>query len=156
MAFVSTLLVVTAMQRSKNFYRTLLGMDITADYGANVTLNHTLSLQTVASWQNFIEKEETEITFTHHSGELYFEEEHFDEFLQRLADYSQIQYVHPLKEHRWGQRVIRFYDPDGHIIEVGEPLSAVAKRFAQQGLDAKDIALRMDIPYELTLTLLDI
>jgi hypothetical protein len=26
----------------------------------------------------------------------------------------------PDKKHSWGQRAVRIYDPDGHIIEVGE------------------------------------
>ena len=57
-----------------------------------------------------------------------------------------IRYVHPLKEHAWGQRVIRFFDPDDHIIEVGEKLSAVAKRFSLSGMSIEDIAKRMGIP----------
>ena len=59
-----------------------------------------------------------------------------------------IQYVHPLMEHRWGQRVIRFYDPDGHIIEVGEKMDAVVRRFVRQGLSAEETAERMDVPLE--------
>ena len=55
-------------------------------------------------------------------------------------------YVHPLFEHRWGQRVVRFYDPDRHIIEVGEKLDAVIHRFMEQGLSAEETAVRMDIP----------
>jgi len=27
-----------------------------------------------------------------------------------------------LMEHSWGQRVVRFYDPDGNLIEVGTPM----------------------------------
>ncbi len=54
-------------------------------------------------------------------------------------------YVHPLFEHRWGQRVVRFYDPDRHIIEVGEKLDAVILRFMEQGLSAEETAIRMDI-----------
>lgn len=46
----------------------------------------------------------------------------------------------------WGQRVVRFYDPDGHIIEVGESLSAVCRRFLVQGMTQEEVALRMDIP----------
>lgn len=54
--------------------------------------------------------------------------------------------MHPLKEHIWGQRVIRFYDPDGHIIEVGEDMAMVAQRFLAQGMSAEAIALRMQVP----------
>ena len=57
-------------------------------------------------------------------------------------------YVHPLFEHRWGQRVVRFYDPDKHIIEVGEKLDAVILRFMEDGLSAEETAARMDIPVD--------
>ena len=57
-------------------------------------------------------------------------------------------YVHPLFEHRWGQRVVRFYDPDRHIIEVGEKLDAVILRFMERGLSAEETAVRMDIPVD--------
>ena len=60
-----------------------------------------------------------------------------------------IEYVHPVKEHRWGQRAVRFYDPDGHIIEVGETLEAVIRRFLASGMSAQQVAERMDVPLKL-------
>ena len=50
-----------------------------------------------------------------------------------------------VKEHSWGQRVVRFYDPDGHLIEVGESMRQVVHRFLAQGLTVAEVALRMDI-----------
>ncbi len=32
------------------------------------------------------------------------------------------QYVNRLMKHSWGQTVIRFYDLDGNLIEVGTPM----------------------------------
>jgi hypothetical protein len=48
-------------------------------------------------------------------------------------------------EHGWGQRVIRFYDLDWHIIEVGEEMDFVVRRFLAQGLSVAETAKRMDI-----------
>lgn len=46
-----------------------------------------------------------------------------DAFLGKLEHYSQpIEYLTPLTQHEWGQRVVRIYDPDRHIIEIGEKL----------------------------------
>ena len=39
-----------------------------------------------------------------------------------------------LKEDEWGQRSIRFYDPDKHIIDVGESMKVVIKRFLLSGV----------------------
>lgn len=51
-----------------------------------------------------------------------------------------------LWEHRWGQRVVRFYDPDLHIIEVGEKMGTVCRRFLDGGMTVKEVAVRMDVP----------
>lgn len=57
-----------------------------------------------------------------------------------------IEYVHPLFEHSCGQRVVRFYDLDKHIIEVGENINMVIKRFIDSGLSIEETAARMDVP----------
>ena len=46
------------------------------------------------------------------------QEQDFDGFLDKLKKYPNIEYLGDLIEHSWGQRVIRFYDLDGHIIEA--------------------------------------
>ena len=44
-------------------------------------------------------------------------------FVEKLEHlYPSIQYVNQLMTHSWGQRVVRFYDPDGNLIEVGTPM----------------------------------
>ena len=55
-------------------------------------------------------------------------------------------YVHPVKEHSWGQRVVRIYDPDKHIIEIGENIKSVCQRFLDSGMTAEQVAERMDVP----------
>ena len=79
-------------------------------------------------------------------GELYFEEDDFDGFLSRLEGLPDIRYVHPALEHPWGQRAVRFYDPDGHIIEVGENMKNVCRRFLDSGMTPEETAKRMDVP----------
>ena len=80
-----------------------------------------------------------------HSFELYFEEVDFDGFAEKLEKCA-IEYVHPVKEHTWGQRVVRFYDPDHHIIEVGEAMQSVCARFLARGMTPEQAAERMDVP----------
>ena len=48
-------------------------------------------------------------------------------------------------EHSWGQKVVRFYDPDGLIIEVAEEISAVVRRFIDSGMTNQETAVRMDV-----------
>ena len=143
MKYTSTLIAVSDMEKSKQFYHDVLGMSVVADYGANVTLDGGLVLQTLDTWTSFIRTDK--VVLPNNAGELYFEEEDMDAFCDHLKQFD-ICYVHPLFEHRWGQRVVRFYDPDRHIIEVGEQLDAVILRFMEQGLSAEETAARMDIP----------
>ena len=146
MKFKNPLLVVKSIERSVEFYKNVLGLEITADFGENVTLTGGVCLQSLDSWKNFIETED--VAFGAKNSEIYFEEEDFDGFAERLNK-LETDYVHPVKEHRWGQRVVRFYDPDKHIIEVGESLKAVALRFFESGMTKEQVAERMDIPLTL-------
>lgn len=50
---------------------------------------------------------------------------------------------------------MRFYDPDGYIIEVGEPLELVVKRFAQQGLSIEEVSQKSSMPLEFVDMVLD-
>ena len=40
---------------------------------------------------------------------------------------------------------MRLYDPDGHIIEIGENILAMVRRFLESGMTASEIAVRMDV-----------
>ncbi|MDX9802546.1 MAG: hypothetical protein RBS96_00715, partial [Dehalococcoidales bacterium] len=48
----------------------------------------------------------------------------------------------------WGQRAIRFYDPDNHIIEIGEPMPAVIRRLLKSGISEEEVAKRTSMPLE--------
>ena len=89
----------------------------------------------------------SDISFGGNNFEIYFEEDDIDKFAENLGKCN-VEYVHSIKEHSWGQRVVRFYDPDRHIIEVGENMKAVRKRFIDSGLTPEQTAQRMDVPME--------
>lgn len=143
MKFKSPLLAVADLAASVNFYRRVLGLRVVQDFGANVTLTGGVSLQTLDTWRDFLDG--GSVSPGGNDGELYFEEDDFDAFAARLRDFP-IEYVHPVREHRWGQRVVRFYDPDHHILEVGENMRAVCRRFLAAGMTEEQAAARMDVP----------
>ena len=146
MKFKNPMLVVTDMEKSKKFYKDVLGLRVIMDFGANVTLTGGVALQTKESWKAFIKKNDNEIIFSGNDAELYFEEDNFDSFIEKLNALEYVEYVHPVYEHRWGQRVVRFYDLDKHIIEVGENIKVVCKRFLDSGLTVEETAKKMDVP----------
>lgn len=148
MKFSNPLIVVSNMEKSKRFYYEVLGLQVVVDFGANVTLTGGIVLQTKDTWLIFIQKQDRGIVFGGNVAELYFEEDDFDRFIQKMNDIGDINYVHTMKEHSWGQRVVRFYDPDQHIIEVGENMNMVVRRFLNSGLSIEETATRMDVPID--------
>ncbi len=146
MKFKNPLLAVRDMERSKAFYREVLGLHVVMDFGANVTLTGGLCLQTLETWADFLGKAAEDIRFGGSDSEVYFEEDDFDGFLTRLAACPDVACVHPPLEHRWGQQVLRRYDPALYIIEVGENMKSVCRRFRDQGMTPEQIAVRMEVP----------
>lgn len=143
MKFKNPMLVVTNIEQTVEFYQKVLGLHVIMDFGANKTLTGGLALQTVETYKDFIGT--GEISFGSNNFELYFEEDNFDKFVSKLEEYK-VAYVHPIKEHSWGQRVVRFYDPDKHIIEVGENMKVVCRRFLDSRMTPEQVAERMDVP----------
>jgi len=125
------------------------------DFGENITFEGDFSLQSKASWQKFIDREEKDILFKSNNFELYFEEDNFDDFVSALKNHENIKYVHNVKEYPWGQKVIRFYDPDYHIIEVGESMRSVIKRFLAQGMTVEETSKRSQFPIEFVRSCID-
>lgn len=110
------LIVVNDIETSKSFYQELFGLRVLNDFDKNVILTEGLVLQEKKLWEKYTEKQ---VTFSGNDAELYFEENDMDAFLEKLNQSQwKIEYVNPLEEGEGGQRVIRLYDPDKHVIEV--------------------------------------
>lgn len=143
MKFEGICIAVKDMQRAKKFYQDVFGLEVFQDYGINISFG-TLSLQQEFDWLTGIPKES--IAEKPNNMELYFEEDDFDGFIAKLGQRSDIQYVgEGIKEAGWGQRSVRFYDLDGHMIEVGENMKMVVKRFLDTGMSMEETSVRMDI-----------
>ena len=120
MKLKNILIVVKDIEKSKQFYHDLFGLDMLLDNDGNMILTEGLVLQDEKIWRNFLEKD---IVSKSNSCELYFEEKNIEAFIEKLEKlYPSIQYVNRLMTHSWGQKVIRFYDLDGNLIEVGTPV----------------------------------
>ena len=120
MKLKNVLIVVKDIERSKQFYKDLFGLEVVLDNDGNVILTEGLVLQDEKIWREFLGKE---IIPENNACELYFEESNIEAFVQKLEKYyPSIKYVNRMVTHRWGQKVIRFYYFDGNLIEVGTPI----------------------------------
>ena len=116
----NVLIVTKDIEKSKKYYHDLFGLNVVLDNDGNVIMTEGLVLQDEAIWKRFIGKE---IKQRNNAVELYFEESDIEGFSAKLRWlYPDTEYVNTLMTHSWGQRVIRFYDPDGNLIEVGTPM----------------------------------
>ena len=120
MKLKNVLIVVKDIERSKQFYHDLFGLEMILDNDGNMILTEGLALQEEKYWKEFLGRE---IIPESNSCELYFEESDIEGFIEKLEKYyPEVKYVNRLMMHSWGQKVIRFYDPDGNLIEVGTPV----------------------------------
>ena len=142
MKYTCTLLAVRDIHVSRKFYEDLFGLTLESDYGINVAFTCGLALQQRFGWLTGLPEEAVQQRT--HNMELCFEEADFDGFLPRLRS-SGAELLGDVVEHGWGQRVVRFYDPDGHLIEVGEEMKTVVGRFLDSGLTMAETAVRMDV-----------
>lgn len=120
MKLKNVLLVVKDIEKSKKFYHDLFGLETILVQDGNMILTEGLVLQEEKIWRDFLERD---IIPKNNACEIYFEENDIESFVQKLETlYPSIEYVNKLMTHSWGQKVVRFYDPDGNLIEVGTPM----------------------------------
>ena len=147
MKLKNTVLIVNDLEQSKKFYKHILGLKTILDFHGPVTLTSGIVLQSKEIWKELIHKTDQEIIMLNHAVELSFETEDIDAFMYVLDQYH-VTLLHPLKEGAWGQRVVRFYDLDGHVIEVGESMRKIIKRLLSQGFSYEELAHRLRVPLD--------
>ncbi len=122
MRFVCPLIVVEEIAASRHFYEQLLGQQVKADYGENVTFEGDFAIHLKPHYQALLGgAAQYPVAGRAHNGELYFETDEIEAAYQRLIQ-AGAEFIHAVREEPWGQRVMRLYDPDGHIVEIGEPM----------------------------------
>lgn len=146
MKYTCVVISVADINAARRFYQDLFGLEVYQDYGKNIAFTCGLALQQDFDWLVNIPKEK--VLKKANNAEIVFEEQDFDGFLNKLKEYPDIEYLGEVIEHSWGQRVIRFYDLDGHIIEVGEDMKMVIKRFLNTGMAMEEVSAKMDVSVE--------
>lgn len=106
MKLKNVLIVVKDIEKSRQFYHDLFGLDLILDKDGNMILTEGLVLQDEKIWKELLGKE---ILPESNSCELYFEEQNIEAFAEKLERlYPSIRYVNKLVVHSWGQKVVRF------------------------------------------------
>ena len=138
MKYKGPMLVVKDMEKSKEFYMRVLKVRIISDLGANITFTGGISLQTEESWCQFTNCKPDFFRYQGNDAEFYFEEENFDGFMEHIKN-ENVETIGSAMTMPWGQKIVRFYDPDQHIIEVGEEMATMLKRLHNSGMSVDEL-----------------
>lgn len=125
------MLAVKDVNVSKQCYEELFNQKVVLDLGQNVTFDGGFAIQENFAWLTNLPPDS--IMEISNNMELYFEVDDFDVFMQKLNEYGNVEYVHQPKKYEWQQRVVRIYDPDHHIIEIGESMAVIIRRYLAKG-----------------------
>ena len=143
----STAVFVKNIEASKKFYTNMLGQEVAFDFGKNIILKCGITLWEVDPDHIIPEKlgRSRVVDTRANCFELYFETEDMEEVFKKLSEKG-IEMLHALHEEPWGQKTIRFYDPDRHLIEVGEKLEHFVRRLHLEGRTPEQVAEKTSIP----------
>jgi hypothetical protein len=138
MSFVSSIIVVEDIARSRMLYETILHLKVIADFGIyNVGFEGGLSLYRKAFFQELIDDQVH--LGKHHNVVLYFEVNDLEALEHEIREHD-FEFLHPIQEQPWKQRIFRFYDYDAHILEVAERMEVVISRLQENGHSIEEIA----------------
>ena len=151
MKYRCPVLIVADLKRSEEFYEKVLGQVMIVHFGGDIAFSGDFALQTLESWHKVSGRADNLDQPPGIGGRLYFEEARFDDFADRLRNLPEIKYLHDVIAEPSGQKVVRFMDPDGHIIEVAESIKAVIRRYLDRGWSIDRIAEKTGYPLEFIL-----
>ena len=121
--FINPVVFVKDIKVSKDFYTNVLKLTPVQDVGVFVLFEDHFSIHQAREFLSNALGEDSSADKEKLGSDnllLYFEIENLDEFFTEIN--TQVDLIHPIQTQAWGQRVFRFYDPDRHIVEIGEPM----------------------------------
>ena len=146
---LSIALFVKNIEVSKSFYVNILQQDIELDFGKNVIFKNGFAIWEIRESHIIPQKIGIEKIHDKSSNrfELYFETDSIAQIYNDLKA-KNVKFLHEIQEEVWGQQTIRFFDPDNHLIEIGESMAQFVSRFYKQGLSIEQVSARTYVPVE--------
>lgn len=149
-SFEGPAIFVSDMAKARAFYEDVLGQEVLfAVADSYIAYTGGFSLWHVQSAHSMIKGEDVaEATPQGRDNfEMYFEDAEIQDAWSRVSA-AGVEVAHEIREMPWGQRCFRVLDPEGHLVEIGEPMEAVIRRLLDQGLDEQEVSRRTMVPVE--------
>ncbi len=144
MQYKCALIAVKDMEKSVRFYRDLLSQEIEFDFGENVAFKGGFALHLSSHFESLIS---LPVKRKCNSFELYFEDDNLEIVRDRLVEQS-CHLVNDICEQPWRQKVLRVYDPDENIVEIGETMQHLCFRLHTEQLSNEEISEISNMPLE--------
>ena len=146
---MSIALFVKDIGISKKFYINTLKQRIDLDFGKNVIFKSGFAIWEIRD--NHIIPDKVGLDkirdYSVNRFELYFETDNISQDFIDLKN-KNVRFIHEIYEEIWGQQTIRFFDPDNHLIEIGESMEQFVGRFYKQGLTIEQVSERTHVPVD--------
>jgi catechol 2,3-dioxygenase-like lactoylglutathione lyase family enzyme len=103
---------------SKAFYHGLLGLAVVQDSGSFVLLEGNLGLHKADVFYGYLGKPYNGEAMGRDNLDLYFTTDELEATESKLKQ-AGVKFIHGMRRFPWGETLMRVYDPDGHIVEIG-------------------------------------
>ena len=137
MEYKCALFVVEDIEKSRFLYENILGQEVEVDFGEDVAFHSGFAIHQKSHFEKLISGHTVTKKLNNH--ELYFEDDQLENIVETLKKHG-FYFLHDIVEQPWRQRVVRFYDYDAHIIEIGERMEYVAFRLFKENKSIDEIS----------------
>jgi len=145
MKFICALITDSDIKRSRDFYENLLNQKVKFDFGENVTFHGDFAIHLQSHFKGLIDNKE--VKNGENNFELYFEYDNLEQIV-KLLKANNVSFVHEMREQPWRQKVVRFYDPDKNIIEIGESMEFLSYRLKKKCMSIEQISKTIGMPID--------
>jgi catechol 2,3-dioxygenase-like lactoylglutathione lyase family enzyme len=143
--FQSSVLITDNIEKMKEFYTELMGQTVEHDFGGCVIFSSGLSIWRLEDSHALAKALGEDFAAGKNNGlEVCFETDEFSIEAPMIKSKG-IDLIHDVAEEQWGQYTIRFYDPDGNIVELGESMAGFCKRLFRSGLSIAEVSKKTGI-----------
>lgn len=138
MKLVSTQLIVNDLEISKKFYEHTLLQEIKYDFGDKIVYWGDIVLMNKTYFENSLRNKKAAQVNKEQLSILYLECDDIYKIHNHFCEHN-VHFIHEIKKEPWQQNVLKIYDPDQNIIEIGEIVETTILRLNEKGKSIQDI-----------------
>jgi len=117
--FRNAIALVRDIKISKTFFADTLGIPIVQDTESYVLFEGHFAIHSAELFYEYIEKPYDGEKMGRDNLDLYFTTSNLAAMQEKLTR-AGVTFIHGIRKCAWGESVLRIYDPDGHIVEIGD------------------------------------